>query len=103
MEEPLPALDTPGTFVVSARDGGGYRLFRTRTVIFIDERRTYLFFDEHLAGAESPESARNKARDPALPLVFVGPSLLERFLQTPWQVVWYRSLTEEERTSHGGL
>ena len=103
VDEPVPALETPGTFIASARKTDGYDLFRTRTVLFLDDRRTYLFFDEHLDGAATLDEARSKAQDPALALTFVGPRLRSNFLETSWHVVWYRSLTKEERAAHGGL
>jgi hypothetical protein len=103
VEEPAPSLETPGAFVVRERETGGYRLFRTRSFLALDAERKYLFLDEHVAGAASLAEAHGKARDPALALRFIGPYSRPQFVQRPYQVIWYRSMSEEERTAHGGL
>lgn len=94
---PEPGVRDAGTFVASARTSGGYRLLRTTEVLLFDPVTTYLFMDEYFPGAASVSEARSLARRADLPL---RPSsiLLERtFLQTEWHIVWYRSLTDEER------
>jgi hypothetical protein len=103
VEQAPPSLETPGAFVVRERDDGGYRLFRTRGFLAVDPERTYLLFDEHIAGAASLAEASGKARDPELALQFIGPYLRSQFVQRPYEVIWYRSMSEEERSAHGGL
>jgi len=101
VEEPLPGLDVPGAFVAVQRDEGGYALLRTRTVLALSPDRTLIFFDEHPPGAESIDEARAKARELDLVLVLGSPRLQSSFSRRPYQVVWYRSLTDEERGSSG--
>lgn len=94
---PEPSVRHAGTFVASPRASGGYRLLRTTEVLLIDPVTTYLFMDEYFPGAATVSEARALARRVDLPL---RPSsiLLERtFLQTEWHIVWYRTLTDEER------
>ncbi len=103
LDAPSPTVQTPGAFVARARDEGGYRLFRTRTSLAIDGGRSFVFFDEYLPGVGSLDEARTRAQDPEVPLAFIGPILLSQFEQRPYHVVWYRTMTEEERTGNGGL
>jgi hypothetical protein len=103
VEEAPPKLETPGAFVARERESGGYRLFRTRGALVLDAERNYLVFDEHFAGAASLAEAKEKVRDPSLLLQFIGPYSRAQFERVPYEVIWYRSMSEEERTAHGGL
>jgi hypothetical protein len=101
VEEPLPALHLPGTFVVRENDDGSFRLYRTRTAIAFTPERTFLFMDEHPSAFDGVEDGRLKARDHDLVLVPTGPWLLTQFTKSPYWIVWYRSLTDEERGTSG--
>lgn len=103
VDEPEPVFTTPGAFIAWSDEEGGYRLLRMRNVFPLTDELTLLFFDEYLAGVASLEEAKQKAQDPALPLVFIGPIQLTQFRQQPHVVVWFRTLTEEERNANGGL
>lgn len=99
--EPLPEIELPGTFIAREREPDGYQLFRTRVALRFGADRTYIFFDEHQPGARTLAEARSKARDPELLLVQSAPRLKAQFVELPYFVIWYRSMTDEERGPSG--
>lgn len=95
--EPWPSLDTPGAYFASAREPSGYHLYRTISVLHIDTQRNAMFLDEHPGGAETLAEAERLARDASTRFVD-GPVIFkEALLRSPHRVVWFRSLTDEER------
>ena len=96
--EPEPTLDTPGAFVAVENAEGQFEVLRTLGGLEVGAGQDVLFFSEYAPPAESTEEARGLARRRELTLVdelLLVPTA--RILESSWEVVWFRSLTEEER------
>ena len=93
---PEPTLTTPGAFFARPDDDGALGLFRTLSSLEI-ELDTILFCSTYHATPRSFEEASAFARDHELPvaleLTFVSRSSV---LSSEHEVVWFRSLTDEE-------
>jgi hypothetical protein len=96
--EPEPTLETPGAFVALENQQGTFDIVRTLASIEVGQDEKMLFFKSFVPSARDFDEARELARDPALPvsdsLVLVQRSDI---LELDWKVVWFRSLSQEER------
>ena len=99
VDEVPPTLETAGAFV-ARQDAleGGYRLFRILQVLRLQPQETALFVTVYAVRTDSIEQARQAAKQPALPTQ----ALLEvvsarQFSAVPHEIVWFRSLNDEER------
>lgn len=97
--EPAPSLETPGAFVAVESDSGDLELFRTLTTLGQGDADEVLFFIRYGARPQSFEAARELSRDSKLAvaseLTLIGKGY---FADRRYQVVWFRSLTEAERS-----
>jgi hypothetical protein len=97
-EAPL-TLGTHGVFVARADAEGGYRLFRILYVLRAQPAETALFVSVYDVKTDTVEQAREAAQQPYLPLLVRVDILTERqFRAVPHEIVWFRSLNEEERS-----
>ncbi len=96
---PIPAIDArmPGAFVAFENQGGRYDLLRTVGGAPLedgDRLMTFIFYDVEPA---TVAEARDLAQEPALPerthQYFDWQS---RVLTRPHEVVWFRTLTDDE-------
>ena len=95
---PEPTLETPGAFVLATDDSGLTILFRTLQVVPIDSTESLLDAILYAAAPSSPEQARALARDRALPVAEPHASFsLRSILSLEPEVVWFRSVTQDER------
>lgn len=94
---PQPTLFTPGAFTAVDEQNGRITLYRTLDYLEI-ETDTLLFLTEYDVLPTSYDDARTLAQDPDLPLrmASLGASA-KLFPGHPYQVVWFRTLTDEER------
>jgi hypothetical protein len=98
VDEPEPELETPGAFVAVDDGAGAYEILRTLTSLEVGNDRDVIFFTLFAPTAVDFEQARELARDPALPIQDELVLLPEDYvLSRSWKVVWFRTLTEEER------
>ena len=98
VDEPDPQLETPGAFIALADDEGTFQILRTLAGLEVGSGQDIIFFTLFEPAAVDFEQARELAQDPELavsdPLVLVPKADV---LSRTWKVVWFRSLTEEER------
>ncbi len=98
--EPEPGLETPGSFVASGPvSDGGFVLLRSLMSLRLDNGNTLLFFTRYDVRPKSFEHARELCRTTSdFPAVAMLQSPLKsEFELTPFRVVWFRTLTQEER------
>jgi hypothetical protein len=98
VDEKPATLQTLGAFVARADPEGGYRLHRVLYVLRVPPMDATLFITIYATRTETIEQAREAAKGPPLPIqvpvqVFSEP----QFASVPYEVVWFRSLTQEER------
>ena len=95
---PEPTLETEGAFVVATDDVGVTFLLRTLRVLPIDSTESLLDAILYRGEPSSPEEARAWAKDRALPVADPHASFSLLVLQSlEPEVVWFRSLTQDER------
>ena len=95
--EPEPTLETPGAFVAVATEGG-YQIVRTLTSLQFDNGQDAIFFKAYAPLARDFEDAERLARDPALPVSQeLAVSSRAQVTSVEWKVVWFRTLSDEER------
>jgi hypothetical protein len=96
VDAPEPAIDTPGAFVAYEESPGQLRLMRTFQKLVADDN-AFLFaaFYDPLLGsyAEAENMARDRSATPQPDLIGLD---LTAFA-APYRVVWFRSLSEQER------
>jgi hypothetical protein len=97
---PEPTLETPGAFAVATDDSGVTVLFRTLQVVRIDDTESLLEAIVYAGEPASPEQAKAWAKDRDLPVaqphaLFSLRGLLSLELEP--EVVWFRTVTEDER------
>ena len=99
VEEASPTLETLGVFVARQDvTAGGYRLFRILYVLKVQPAETALFVTAYAVVTNTIDEAREAAKRPSLPLLLPVDVLSERqFAAVPHEIVWFRSLNEEER------
>jgi hypothetical protein len=99
LDEPEPELLTPGAFVAVDDGEGAYEILRTLTSLGVGDDRNVIFFTVFAPTAPDFDRARELARDPALPIrdeLVLLPE--DYFFPRSWKVVWFRTLSEEERS-----
>jgi hypothetical protein len=98
VEEPDPSI-IPGAFLAVRIDNEIrlYRVLSEFTLTSGTRRKEYLFVIDYANRAASFNDARQLAQRRDLQITHED-ALVERvgFLDHPWEVVWYRSLTPEE-------
>jgi hypothetical protein len=93
-----PTLETPGAFAVATDDSGLTILFRTLRVVPIDGMESLLEAILYAAAPTSPEQARALAKDRTLPVADPHAIFsLRDVMSLEPEVVWFRTLTEDER------
>lgn len=97
LEAPEPTLITPGAFTAVDEENGRMTLYRTLDYLEL-ETDTLLFLTEYEVTPASYEDARESAKRHDLPIrvASVGASAA-LFPGHPHQVVWFRTLTDEEK------
>jgi hypothetical protein len=97
LPEPEPTIVTPGAFIAEDATDGPIALLRTLDT-FESEDDTVLALTEYDVTPSSFEEATFLARMPDLPVRFNLTAASAKLLsQTDHRVVWYRTLTDEER------
>lgn len=94
---PEPAYDQPGAFVAVDDGGEALTLFRTLDTLKL-QVGTYLFMTEYDVAPLDWEEAQALAKEPDLPIrtaLLLEPVRI--VTDNPYQVVWFRTLTDEER------
>lgn len=98
VEEAPPTLETAGVFVARADPEGGYRLFRVLQVLRVDPTQRTLFLTVYALRTASIDEAREAAQHESPPIaVPVQIHSAQQFASAPHAIVWFRSLTPEER------
>lgn len=97
LEAPQPSLFTPGAFTAVDEENGRMTLYRTLDYLEL-ETDTLLFLTEYELTPGSYDEAREGAKRHDLPIrvASVGASAT-LFPGHPYQVVWFRTLTDEEK------
>ncbi|XXY54695.1 hypothetical protein WME91_26540 [Sorangium sp. So ce269] len=96
--EPEPELDFPGSFVAVAEQEGPLTLRRTLDRLRLDNGDILLFMSSYDVAPRSWEEAREAAYDHDIPVQIELEVLLRGDITAhPHRVVWFRSLTEEEK------
>ena len=94
---PEPELEQPGSFVVATDDEGLIFLTRTLRVVPIDNAETLLESFIYRGVPSSYDEAKSWAKDPSLPIAEDHAIFsLRIFLTLEPEVVWFRTLTEDE-------
>ncbi len=97
-DEPEPKLETPGAFFAVDDDFGAYRIMRTLVLLEVGSGQDVFVVTAYAPTAVDFDQARELARDPELPisdeLVLVPKT---EILTRSWKVVWFRTLSPEER------
>lgn len=98
LPEPEPELETPGAFVAQRGSDGVFVLLRTLDKLTVENQDTLLFFTVYDVTPKSWDDARELSKRASLPVENQAVTAFEKlFLETPHRVVWYRTLTDEER------
>ena len=98
VDEREPTLDTIGVFVARTDPDGGYTLHRVLYALRLQTDDTSLFISTYAVHASTLEGARDLARSGPLPVeVEVQVVSQRQFGSVPYEIVWFRSLTPEER------
>jgi hypothetical protein len=99
VDEVPPTIETVGVFV-ARQDAieGGYQLMRILQVLRVQPADPTLFVTVYAVKAESIEQARQAAKQRDLPLrIAVDVLSVRQLAAVPHEIVWFRSLNEEER------
>lgn len=99
VDESPPTLETAGVFV-ARQDAveGGYRLFRVLSSLRVQPTEIALFVSAYAVRTDTIDDARRAAKRPNLPLLVPVEILSDQqFTSVPYEIVWFRSLNEEER------
>ncbi len=95
---PEPTLRTPGSFVAQETEPGDVRLFRVLGALKLETGQTYLIMRLFSPHASDFDGARELAKQDELPIEMALTSSVEaEFVTLPYRVVWFRTLTEQER------
>lgn len=94
---PEPTLETPGAFIAVDNGGGALTMSRTLST-FEAQEDTILVFTDYDVAPRSWEEATEYAKEPDLPVkVAVTAASEKQFSKINYRVVWFRTLTEEEK------
>jgi hypothetical protein len=98
VDEAPATLETVGAFVARTDPEGGFRLHRVLYVLRLPPMDSTLFITVYATRTSTIEQAREAAKGPALPIE-VPVELFSKlqFASVPHEIVWFRSLTQEER------
>ena len=96
---PEAELETPGAFIAVQGYDVDNAFTLIRTIDRLDfEFETLLFFSTYDVKPQSWADARELARQPELPLrAEIDAQPTGAITERPWQVVWFRTLTDDER------
>jgi hypothetical protein len=98
VDEREPTLDTIGVFVARSAPDGGYTLHRVLYALRLQTDDTSLFISTYAVHPSTLDGARALARSGPLPVdVEVQVVSQRQFGSVPYEIVWFRSLTPEER------
>jgi hypothetical protein len=98
LPEPEPTIYTRGAFVAVRTEGGAFALFRTLDTFEVEDD-TVLLQTRYDVDPRTCEEARELATDADLPVrELVTVSSGNGIAASEHCVVWYRTLTEEERS-----
>lgn len=98
LPEPEATLETPGAFVAQQETSGELVLLRTIDKLTVENQDTLLFFVLYDVTPASWDDARELSKRAYLPVEMAQLTAIESlFVEAPHRVVWYRSLTDEER------
>jgi hypothetical protein len=96
--EPEPQIETPGAFFAVDNDVGAYQIMRTLVLLELGSGQDLFVVTAYAPTAVNFDQARELARDPELPvsdeLVLIPK---DEILTRSWKVVWFRTLSPEER------
>ncbi|MCC6553964.1 MAG: hypothetical protein IT372_13215 [Polyangiaceae bacterium] len=94
--EPEPTLETPGAFTAVDEGAGHLSLYRTLDTLRV-QGDVLIYLTHYDVHPETWEAARELSKRPDLPIFLEVTNASRRlFPSGPFQVVWYRSLSEEE-------
>jgi hypothetical protein len=98
VDEREPTLDTIGVFVARSEPDGGYKLHRVLYALRLQTDDTSLFITTYSGSVRTLDEARERARSGPLPIdVDVEVVSQRTFASVPYEIVWFRSLTPDER------
>lgn len=98
VDERAPTLDTIGVFVARSAAEGGYTLHRVLYALRLQTDDTSLFISTYAVQPRTLREAREASREEALPLATPVEVVSQRqFASVPHEIVWFRSLNDEER------
>jgi hypothetical protein len=98
VDEREPTLDTIGVFVARREPEGGYTLHRVLYALRLQTDDTSLFISTYAVRPRTIDDARELSRSGPLPIeVDVQVVSQRQFASVPYEIVWFRSLTPEER------
>lgn len=95
--EPEPKLETPGAFVAVQEEAGGLTLQRTLDTLSL-QNDTVVFLTIYDVNPPTFEAAREMAKDRDIPIrIEVEVQSHSAIVARPYRVVWFRTLTDEEK------
>lgn len=97
VSEPEPTLDTAGVFVVTGPVAGSYTLFRVLLTLNFANQQSILFVFRYIDIPKSVAEARALAQRSSLQHTPLETYPRESFVANGYEVVWFRTLTDEER------
>jgi len=98
VDEREPTLDTIGVFVARSDPDGGYTLHRVLYALRLQTDDTSLFISTYAVHPRTLDAARELSRSGPLPIAVEVQVVSQReFASVPHEIVWFRSLTIEER------
>ncbi len=99
-EAPEPTLRTPGAFVAQEVHAQELHLFRVLGALSLENGQTMLLMRRFEPRPTSFEAARELAKEPDLPIDLALTYAVEsEFVAVPYQVVWFRTLNEQDRNA----
>ena len=97
VDAPEPTLETPGSFVARQEPSGEIRLFRVMQVLTLETGQTMLIMIMYAPRPASFTEAKSLAEDRDLAVQQLTYAVESEFAKAPLQIVWFRTLTPQER------
>lgn len=98
VDPPEPTLETPGSFVAREVAPNELHLFLILGALRLDNGQTMLLMRRFAPRPSNWVSAKELAQQPNLPIdLALTYSPENEFVTSPYRVVWFRTLTEQER------
>lgn len=98
VEPPAPEIDTPGAFIAQQLSPGDVRLMRTLGAIQLSNGQEMLFVTLYEPHVASFAAARELAKEQSIPIKqAISQAIESELTKQPWEVVWFRTLTPDER------